>query len=535
MRRPKQIATLFAAARFHTDATFTFNLNNKINEFVRNGNLNDARKLFDDSPHSRNTVSWNTLINGYVKARHFTEAQKLFDEMPHRDVVSWNTLLSGFRDANTPEKAHHHFLRMMASDWRPDELTFAVGIGAFLNTEFDGLVPQLHGLVIRIGLDLNVYLGSALMRGYIGLGDRDGFRRVFDEIVVKDVVPCNVLILGYIEFGMIREAKRAFGLMPKRNAFSWSIMINGLMKNKMVYEAMEVFDCLVEKDVVSWTAMIRGCAQCEKFAEALDIFRAMMNSGIRPNHYTFSSVFDACAGCSNLVMGSQLHSCLLKIGVPFDVVLGSSLVNMYAKCGDIVAASCVFELIPAKNLVSWNSIIGGYGRHGLAHRALEEFERMIRGGFRPDQVSFINILSACVHGGKVKEAEEIFLSMEAKYGIRAEMEHYSCMVDLYGRVGQLEKAENLIRSMPFEPDVVVWGALLGACGLHSCLEIGEIAAKGMSKVEEDHPAVYSTLSKIYGENGYRSGVFELEKMMKKWQGKKQKAVSWIQSNVGAIT
>ncbi|XP_047968990.1 pentatricopeptide repeat-containing protein At1g09410, mitochondrial-like [Salvia hispanica] len=536
MRTQKSLAPLFfSAARFHTHTLSTVTLNHKINNCVRSGNVSDARKLFDDYPHSRNTVSWNSLINGYIKSRHFQEAQKLFDEMPHRDVVSWNTLLSGFRDAQSPDKALRHFLRMMASDRRPVELTFAVLMSAFLNSEFDVMVPQLHGLVTRLGLDLNIYLGSALMRGYVGLADRDGFRRVFDEIEVVDVVPCNVLILGYIEFGMMSEAKTAFDLMPKRNAFSWSIIINGLMKNKMVDEAKEVFDSLLEKDVVSWTAMIRGCAQGEKFTEALDMFPAMMSSGVRPNHYTFSSVFDACAGCSSLVMGSQAHACLLKLGIPVDVVLGSSLLNMYAKCGDIVAAFSVFESMPVKNLVSWNSIIGGCGRHGLADRALEEFERMTLSGVLPDQISFINVLSACVHGGKVREAEEIFYSIQAKYGLEAEMEHYSCMVDLYGRAGELEKAEELVKRMPFEPDVVVWGALLGACGLHSCLEVGEFAAMGISKVEKDHPAVYSILSKIYGANGTRSGVFQLKKMIRKWQEKKQKAGSWIQSNPGLVT
>ncbi|KAH6813926.1 hypothetical protein C2S51_022944 [Perilla frutescens var. frutescens] len=533
--RLQKLAPLSSGACFHIDTFSTVNLNHKINEYVRNGNVKDARKLFDNYPDSRNAVSWNSLINGYTKTRQFTEAQKLFDEMPRRDVVSWNTLLSGFRDARSPEKAYQHFLQMMGNDSRPDELTFAVLMSAFLNTEFDVLVPQLHGAVVRLGLDLNIYLGSALMRGYIGLGDRHGFCRVFDEIVVKDVVPSNVLILGYIEFGLITEAKRVFDLMPKRNAFSWSIMINGYMKNKMVSEAREVFDSLGEKDVVSWTAMIRGCVQCEKFVEALNMFLLMMNSGLRPNHYTFSSVLDACAGCSSLVMGSQIHSCLLKFGIPFDVVLGTSLVDMYAKCGDIVAAFCVFESMPRKNLVSWNSIIGGCARHGLAYRALVEFERMIMSGLLPDEISFINVLSACVHGGKVKEAEEIFYSMQGKYGMQAEMEHYSCMVDLYGRAGELEKAEGLIKTMPFEPDVVVWGALLGACGLHSCLELGEFAAMGITKVERDHPAVYSILSKIYGANGARSGVFQLEKMIEKWHARKQKAGSWIQSNLGAIT
>ncbi|KAL8527176.1 hypothetical protein ACS0TY_005159 [Phlomoides rotata] len=530
MRPPSSLAILFRASHFHCYTLSTVNFNHKINELVRTGNVNDARKLFDECSHSRNTVSWNSLINGYIKTYQITEAQKLFEQMPQRDVVSWNTMLSGFRDAQNPQKAHHHFLQMMGNGSRPDELTFAVLMSAFLNTEFDVLVSQLHGLVIRLGLDLNIYLGSALMRGYIGLRDRDGFCRVFDEILVKDVVPCNVLILGYIEFGLISEAKRVFDLMPKRNAFSWSIMINGYMKNKMVSEARAVFDRLSEKDVVSWTAMIRGCAQCEEFVEALDMFILMMDSGTHPNHYTFSSVLDACAGCSSLVMGNQVHGCILKFGVTFDVILATGLVDMYGKCGDVDAAFRVFESMLTKNLVSWNSIIGVYARHGLARRALEEFERMVGSGFFPDQVSYINVLSACVHGGMVEEGEAIFYSMQAKYGIEAEMEHYSCMVDLYGRAGELEKAKELIKAMPFEPDVVVWGALLGACGLHSSVELGEIAATGMCKLEHDHPAVYSILSKIYGENGVGSGAIQLDKMIQKWRARKQKAGSWIESN-----
>ncbi|PIN15560.1 hypothetical protein CDL12_11803 [Handroanthus impetiginosus] len=532
MRLPRTLDPLFRASPLHLYTLSTINLNHKINESVRKGNINDARKLFDENPHSRNAVSWNSIINGYIKARQISEAQKLFDQMPQRDVVSWNTMISGFRDVKEPEKAYHFYLQMARQGSRPVELTFAVLMSAFLNTEFDVLIPQLHGLVIRLGLNLNIYVGSALTRGYIGLGDRAAFCRVFDEILEKGIVPCNVLILGYMEFGLINEAKRAFDLIPGRNAFSCTIMINGYMKNKMVSEARSVFDRLSTKDVVSWTAMIRGCIQCEKFLEALDIFIAMMKSETRPNHYTFSSVLEACTCCSSLIMGRQVHGSILKFGVALDVVLETSLVDMYGKCGDIDAAFCVFQFMKTKNVASWNSFIGGYARHGLASRALEEFERMVSSGIVPDKISFVNVLSACVHGGMVNEGEEIFDSMKVKYGIEAQMEHYSCMVDLYGRAGELEKAEKLVKQMPFEPDVVVWGALLGGCGLHSCVEIGEIAANGMSKVEQDHPAVYSILSRIYGENGVRSGAIQLEKMMIKSRARKQKAGSWIESMPG---
>ncbi|XP_075507067.1 pentatricopeptide repeat-containing protein At2g21090-like [Primulina tabacum] len=507
--------------------TSTYIINHKINEHVRNRKVNDARKLFDQYSHWTNTVSWNSLISGYIQVRRVTEAAHLFDEMPQRDIVSWNTMLTGFRDSRNPWNAYRYFLQMIRQRNTPNELTLAVLFSAFLGTEFDILIPQLHCLVICFGLNLNVYLGSALMRGYIGLGDLDGFARVFDEILLKDVAPWNVLILGYMEFGMTNAARCAFDSMPSKNAYSWSILINGYMKNKQFDEAKAMFESQRDKDVVSWTTMVRGCVQSKKFSDALDFFYLMMKSGVRPNHFTFSCTLDACAGCSSLVLGNQVHACILKFGIPLDVVLSTSLVDMYGKCGDVRAAFCVFRSMSIKNLVSWNSIIGGCARHGLAEMALVEFEEMLKSGVTPDEITFVNVLSACVHGGLVKEGEELFNSMGAVYGMEAEMEHYACMVDLYGRAGELEKAEKLIKGMPFEPDVIVWGALLGACGLHSCAELGEAAADRIFELEQDHPAVYSMLSKIRQENGIYGGVISEKKIMQKWRARKQKAGSWI--------
>ncbi|XP_051124852.1 pentatricopeptide repeat-containing protein At2g21090-like [Andrographis paniculata] len=508
-------------------------LNDRINELVRDGNIDDARKLFDAYPRSRNTSSWNSLINGYIKTRRLSHAHNLFDQMPHRDAVSWTTLLTGFRDAHDPYNAHLCFLQMLRHS-RPTELTFAVLLSAFSNTkEFCVLVPQLHGLVIPLGLDLNIYLGSALMRGYIGLGDRGSFCRVSDEILNKNVVTGNVVLLGYMEFGMIDEAKKAFDLMLKRNAFSWSTMINGYMKNGMVSEAREVFERRRRRgddmDVVSWTAMMRGCIRHEKFSEALNLFPLMMNSGtlIRPNQYTFSCALDACAGCSSLVAGRQVHACILKVGIHLDVVLATSLVDMYGKCGDLDAAFCVFGGMGTKNLVSWNSIIGGCARHGVAGRALAEFERMVRRGVVPDEITFINVLGACVHGGLVKEGEEVFKSMSGKYGVEPQMEHYSCMVDLYGRAGQLEKAVEVIKGMPFEPDEVVWVTLIsGCCRLYSSPGIRKL----LLEQQQHHPAAVAMLllSKIHSEIGIGAALVQTLKLkLPAAAARKHKAGSWI--------
>ncbi|KAK2968318.1 hypothetical protein RJ640_021707 [Escallonia rubra] len=353
--------------------------------------------------------------------------------------------------------------------------------------------------------------------------------KVFGEILVKDVTTWNAFILGYMDLGLTVEAQRAFEMMPEKNIISWTTLVNGYITNWKLDKARSVFDEMSNRNVVSWTAMIKGYVQHGRFLDALELFSVMLDSGTPPNHFTFSSVLDACAGCSSILVGSQVHSCILKSGIPLDVILLTSLIDMYAKCGDIEAAFCIFESMTKKNLVSWNSMIGGYARHGLATTALDEFESMTEGGVKPDHVTFINVLSACAHGGLVEEGERHFNSMGTKYGIQARREHYACMVDLYGRAGQLEKAEKLIEGMPFKPDEVVWGALLGACGLHSSLAVGEFAARGLQDLEQDHPAVYSMLSKIHGEKGVWSNVTETRKMMKANRAKKQKAGSWIES------
>ncbi|KAK7846210.1 pentatricopeptide repeat-containing protein [Quercus suber] len=418
------------------------------------------------------TPNLNFMINTYFQQNCINHARKLFDQNPSsRTVVSWNTMINGYVKNHQMQHAHD----------------------------------------------------------------------LFDEMPMKDVVSWNTMLSGfhktknpealYLCLVQMRRAQGVFDAMPERNIVSWTGLVNGYICNKRINEARSVFNKMSERNVFSWTVMISGYVQNQKFMDALELFIWMLKSGCQPNHFTFSSVLDACAGCSSLIMGQQVHSSILKSGVPSDDILSTSVVDMYAKCGDIEAAFSFFESMPNKNLVSWNSIIGGFARHGLAIRALEEFERMIKFGVRPDEITFVNVLSACGHGGLIAEGEKYFNSM-VEYTIKAGVEHYACMVDLYGRAGKLEKAEKFIKEMPFEPDVVVWGALLGACGLHSSLELGQVAAERICKLKNDHPAVYSMLSKIQGEKEEWSSVIEFREMMKERHVKKQKASSWVESPFG---
>lgn len=501
-------------------------LNYMIDAYIQDNNINNARKLFDENPSSRNLVSWNMMMTGYVKHHQIQYAQYLFDQMPFKDTVSWNIMLSGFHRITNSDGLYRCFLQMGRAGVPPDDYTVSTLLRAVISTELDVLIPQLHARALHLALNLSVFVGSSLIRAYASLRDEEAFKLAFDDILVKDVTSWNALVSGYMEVGSMDDAQTTFDMMmPEKNIISWTTLVNGYIRNKKINKARSVFNKMSERNVVSWTAMISGYVQNKRFMDALNLFLLMFNWGTCPNHFTFSSVLDACAGCSSLLTGMQVHLCVIKSGIPEDVISLTSLVDMYAKCGDMDAAFRVFESIPNKNLVSWNSIIGGCARNGIATRALEEFDRMKKAGVTPDEVTFVNVLSACVHAGLVEEGEKHFTSMLTKYEIQAEMEHYTCMVDLYGRAGQFDEALKSIKNMPFEPDVVLWGALLAACGLHSNLEIGVYAAERIRKLESDHPVSYSILSKIQGEKGIWSSVNELRDMMKERQVKKQKASS----------
>lgn len=507
----------------------TATLNRLINDHLRDDGLVEARRLFNQNPTSLDNSTWNMMITAYVSRGLMLEAHQVFVQMPLRDVVSWNTMFMGLKKTKDPERVISLFLEMRRSGLNPNELTIPAIIDSVSRTGFKVLIMQIHTLAIRLGLNLSVYTGSSLLRGYTSFKNLRGLERVFEEILVKDVVSWNVLITGYMKLGFVEDGERAFSTIPERNIITWHTMLIGYMNNMKIDKARELFNKMSPRNVFSWTVMINGYVQCREFRVALMLFQEMVESGnYRPSHYTFSTVLKACAASSLLIMGKQVHSMITKRGMACDIVLSTSLIDMYAKAGDINAASGVFKWMSMKNPASWNSIIGGFARHGLGVDALEEFKKMIECGYQPDQVTFINLLSACAHAGLVEEGEKQFMLM-GRLGIGAEKEHYACMVDLLGRAGQLDKAEKLIKGMPFEPDVVIWGALLGACGLHSCLELGEVAAEGISKLRREHPAAYDVLCRVHGEKADWTSVIELRRLMKMTKAKKQDASSWIES------
>jgi pentatricopeptide repeat protein len=201
---------------------------------------------------------------------------------------------------------------------------------------------------------------------------------------------------------------------------------------------------------------------------------------------------------------------------------------MYSKCGSLACARQVFDETAERDVVSWNIMIAGLAQHGCGKDALELFEQMKQEGFMPNSVTFVGLLSACSHAGLVDEGCEFFLSMCGDYSLTPAAWHYGCMVDLLGRAGQLDDAEELINKMSFDADSSIWNTVLSTCRIHDNVQLAELAANCALKLEGQNASVYLLLSHIYAATGMWDNVAKLRKLMKDRGVKKELGCSWIE-------
>lgn len=277
-------------------------------------------------------------------------------------------------------------------------------------------------------------------------------------------------------------------------------MVSGYALNGEMDAASELFEAMMERDVVSWSCMIKGYAGCGRYLEALQLFKAMLKEGrVKPNEVTMVSVLSACAHLSAWDHGEWIRCYIEKneMALDDDYNLGAALIDMYFKCADVESALGIFRSLNRKNVSSWNSLITGLGINGLACDALQAFEEMKRSGTSPNDITFVALLTACTHGGLVEEGHRYFKSMVEVYGVRPQMKHYGCMIDLLGRAGQLEEAQGIVKGMPMKPDVMVLGALLGACQIHGNVEVAERVKNDFLELNSQQAGCHVLLSNIY--------------------------------------
>ncbi|XP_057870765.2 pentatricopeptide repeat-containing protein At4g02750 isoform X2 [Cryptomeria japonica] len=420
------------------------------------------------------------------------------------------------------------FEEMQRIGIQPNQFTFASVLAACADLEDLKKGMRIHDEIVRLGFQSDTFVASALLDMYSKCGSIEKARKLFDNMNQRDVVSWTAMIAGYAHNGFLDEALALFKKMPEHNVVSWNAMIAGYAQNGYVEEALILFQKMPQRNVVSWTAMIAGFVQSGNSMEALEFFKQMQQVGIKPDSKTFSTVLPACANLAALEQGMEIHEEIIRIGYQSDVFLENALVDMYAKCGSIERARELFDKMCEQNTVSWTVMIAGYAIHGCAKEALKLFEQMEHFRMWPDHVTLLCVLSACCHAGLVHEGRYHFNRMYHYYRIIPEIEHYSCMVDLLGRAGYLEEAQDFINRMPIKPDSTVWGSLLGACRLHNNVELGQCVAEWLFQLDPQNAAPYVLLANIYAGAGRWKEIQNLRKIMKNRKMKKRPGCSWIE-------
>ncbi|KAL1207622.1 Pentatricopeptide repeat-containing protein [Cardamine amara subsp. amara] len=254
----------------------------------------------------------------------------------------------------------------------------------------------------------------------------------------------------------------------------------------------------------------------------------MVRNSILPNQSTFASGLNSCSALGTLDWGKEMHGVAVKLGLGTDAFVGNSLVVMYSDCGNVNDAVSVFTEILKKSIVSWNSVIVGCAQHGHGKWAFVIFSQMIRLNKEPDEITFTGLLSACSHCGFLQKGRKLFDYMSrGPTHVDRKIQHYTCMVDILGRCGELKEAEELIECMLVKPNEMIWLALLSACRMHSDVYSGEKAAAAIFNMDSESSAAYVLLSNIYASAGRWSNVSKLRVKMKQKGIMKIPGSSWV--------
>ncbi len=511
----------------------------------------------------------NSLVDMYAKCGSMEDAWRVFNKMPSRDVVTWTAMILGYVQCWQGQKALELFQQMQQEGVRPDSVTFVAVLNACASVIALEEGRSVHVQIIQNGLDSEVFVGSSLVDMYAKCGSIEEACRVFSKMPSRDVVTWNAMLLGHVKCGQGQKALELFrqmqqeGVQPdsatfvaalnacasvaaleegrcihhqiiqsclELDVFVGSSLVDMYAKCGNIEDAWTVFNKMPSRNVVTWTAMVLGHVKCGQGQKALELFQQMQQEGVQPNSVTFVGVLNACASMIALEEGRCVHQHIIRCGWDSDVFVGSSLVDMYAKCGSMEDAWSVFNKMPSRDVVTWTTILGGCAMHGHGKEALKHFKRMCEEGVQPDDVTFICLLSACSHAGLVGEGMQCYASMVKDYMISAKLEHYTCMVDLLGRAGHLQEAENMVMTMPCKPNVAVWMALLSACRIHGHVEMAERIAKRILEMEPDNAAVYVLLSDIYAAGGNKHLCQTIEQQRKEKGVKKQPGRTWIEVN-----
>ncbi|KAK3118214.1 hypothetical protein QOZ80_9BG0695790 [Eleusine coracana subsp. coracana] len=441
--------------------------NNNNDDALSAGAQLHARSL--KLPSHSNPHVLTSLLNLYAKCGLLRDAQRVFDEMSRPGTVSWTALIAAYMDAGREHEAVGIARNAFASGMRPDSFTAVRVLTACARVTDLVTGEAVWKSAVHEGLSSSVFVATAAMDLYIKCGEMEKAREVFDK-------------------------------MPNRDAVAWGAMVGGYASNSLPQQA-------------------------------LDLFFAMQAEGMRPDCYAVVGALSACTRLGALDLGRQVVGALHWNEFLDNPVLGTALIDMYAKCGCTGEAWTVFRQMRKRDIIVWNAMILGLGMTGHGKIMFALVGQMKKMGVTLNDNTFIGLLCSCTHAGLVKDGRRYFNTMTQLYRISPRIEHYGIMVDLLSRAGLLHEAHQLIeKDMPMQANAVVWGALLGGCKIHRDAELAEHVLKQLIRLEPWNSGNYVMLSNIYSNSGRWEDAAKLRLDMKKKRVEKVPACSWVEYN-----
>ncbi|KAM3407377.1 hypothetical protein ACQJBY_001040 [Aegilops geniculata] len=402
-------------------------------------------------------------------------ARALFDEMPRRDVVSWTSLITGHAHQGLHGDSLALLRRMVESGVAPNGYTLSGGLLACAGVGQAALATgkEIHARVVKMS-----------MYGPV------------DSVVENGVLDM------YARCGNVDYARRVFGVM-------------------------------VARDIVAWNSMMAGYLGSGQAEETLGLFASMVSCEVGADGFSYAIIVDACGELALLKQGMQVHARVLGAGFDSDVVVRNSLLDMYAKCGCVDSAELVFNGTPSLDAVLWTTMISAYGKFGRAQDAVCLFDRMASLGIKRDGVAYLAVLSACSHGGLVREGWHYFKFLfDGQSSVKLQPEHYGCMADLICRRGHLEYALEFIESMPFESSIAAWSALLNSCRIYGDAKLGQLAASRLLELDPENHSNWVALSSIHASEGDWHETWMIRENMNREWVKKEPGCSWVELHDG---
>ncbi|KAG9446766.1 hypothetical protein H6P81_012894 [Aristolochia fimbriata] len=471
-----------------------------------------------------------SLVDMYGRFGDMESSEKVFRSILSLDIALYNAIIVGFSQNSLDEKALQFYQELRSRGLIPSDVTFSSILRACGSLKHVKLGKIIHGMIQSSEFHKDLAVNTALIDMYMKCGCVEESWKVFRRMPNINTISYNSMICGLGQNGKFYEAVKLFIDMKclymepdhatfvvlmssclghERISYVHAIkhgfgsdamvqnsLLDGLVKAGFMNEAQELFHKMPQRTVISWTTIISGLSQLGCHSDALELFKSMQLAAISPNCFTISCILKACGNLANLDHGRCIHACSIKHGTDDDEFTNSSLLDMYANCGALGDSLNLFEELPKKDVVSWNSMITGCAQHGKGAESLKLLGDMDKYGVRPNHVTFVSLLTSCSRSGLVDEGVHIFESMTPKYGIVPCMEHYACLVDMFGRVGMLDRVKRLIESMPFEPDVSIWKIVLAACKLHADAELAKIAGDHVLGSDHQEKASFVAIQNV---------------------------------------